>query len=254
MYAKKTNLRIYDQTLATRKLYFPFYPGIAEIHGLTHSPGDIGTLKDAVQILDSPSNPEGIITGDDLSQHSPLVWDAAYHSPTYGVRIKGTREFCTAIPPHEAMAGSMSKLTGINGIRLGWLATNDPKIYEKASAFVTYDICGASFPSQWLAKEILQNVDMEEFWTVSKNVLDNNRTELQKLSHLFGEQEIPSTGMFALFEVDNKLKKLLDKTDVITTPGYVCGDDRDSIRINLAHTNSITRSMVKAVLKNDKSR
>lgn len=239
--------------VSTRKLYFPFYPGIAQNHGLIHSPSNTPSKVNFpydLEILDSPSNPEGVVSSS--FSDGRRVWDAAYYSPTYGVRTVGTREFCTPYPPHEAMAGSLSKLTGINGIRIGWLATNDQGLYDRAARWATLDTCGISLPSQWLAKEILTSVDMEAFWDKSKLVIDSNRTEVEKLSKIFGDQTIPDKGMFALFEVDSKLKELLDRSMVVTTPGQVCGDDRDSVRINLAHTNAATRAMVKTVLKNDK--
>lgn len=236
-------------TLSTNKLYFPFYPGIAENHDLSFSPGQLGEISNSIQIIDSPSNPEGKICFEDYGN---AIWDAAYYSPTYGVNINLPRDLCTPIPNHVAMAGSLSKFTGINGIRVGWLATNDQELYDEAAKWVTYDICGVSGPSQWIAKEILKKIDLEEFWNVSRNVLDSNRTEVQKLSHIFGDQNIPTTGMFALFEIDNKLGKLLEKASVQVTPGSNCGDDRNSVRINLAHTNEATRAMVKAVLKVDK--
>lgn len=238
-------------SLATRRLYFPFYPGIAEINGLIHNAGDIGNIKSSIQILDSPSNPEGIVDGNDYGR---VVWDAAYYSPTFGVSISGSRTLTTSIPPHIAMAGSMSKMTGINGIRIGWLATNDENLYLKAARFVTYDICGVSGLSQHLAVQILKKVDLDSFWKRSKLVLDDNRTEIQKLAYLFGDQEIPKMGMFALFEIDNKLKRLFEKASVFFISGKICGDDRDSVRINLAQTNLATKAMVKAVLKADKKR
>lgn len=237
-----------NSVLSTRRLYFAFYPGIAENHNLPFSPGSFGKVTNSVQILDSPSNPEGIIT---TGNHGRLVWDCAYHTPTYGVKIFPDKNQ-TPIPDHVAVAGSLSKLTGVNGIRLGWLATNDQMLYEKASRWATFDVCGVSGLSQWLGEEILSKVCLDTFWKASKAVVDNNKTEIEKLSYLFGNQKMPELGMFAFFEVDRKLRRLFDKASVYTTPGTACGDDKDSMRINLAHFNDTTKEMVKAILKADK--
>jgi aspartate/methionine/tyrosine aminotransferase len=248
VHAEKNN----NEVLATRKLYFPWYPGVAANHGLTHKPGQLGDIRNAVQILDSPSNPEGEVGS--IPPYGRVVWDAAYYSPTYGVNIGLTGDLNTHIPIHEAMAGSLGKFSGINGIKLGWLATNNFELYCKVSNYVSRDLCGTSGLSQLLACEILEKTDLDEFWKVSRLVLDSNRTELQKLAYLFGDQKIPDKGMFALFEVDKKLRMVLDKACVVTTPGTLCGDDRNSVRINLANTNKATKSMVRAVLKVDRKK
>lgn len=247
---KDEDLKPGDQDLATNNLYFPFYPGIAKNQGLRHAPGQVGKLYKAIQIIDSPSNPLGEITYGDLGRS---IWDAAYYTPTYGAitaNLIGRKQ--TSIPAHVAMAGSLSKLTGINGIRIGWLATNEKNLYQKAANWISHDVCGVSWPSQWLAEQLLTKIDLEKFWKISKAVIDNNKNEIEKLSLIFGNQEIPKMGMFALFEVDKKLKKLLEKASVATMPGFLCGDKRDSVRINLAHTNEATKEMVKSVLKADK--
>ena len=102
--------------------------------------------------------------------------------------------------------------------------------------------------------EILSKVDLDSFWIKSKAILDNNRSEISKLGKIFGNQPIPTTGMFALFEVDNKIKEILKKADVETMVGSACGDSRDSVRINLASTNKKTQAMVRDILKIDKKK
>jgi histidinol-phosphate/aromatic aminotransferase/cobyric acid decarboxylase-like protein len=232
-----------------RQLHFPFYPGVATNAGLIFKPGELGRLLNSVQILDSPSNPLGAV--DVLTVAGRVLWDAAYYSPTYGVNISKPQ---TPIPDHVAMAGSFSKFSGINGIRLGWLATDEDALYRSALRWSTHDTSGISWPSQWLAIEILKKVDLEAFWQRSAGVINDNRVEIQKLSKIFGNQEIPEKGMFALFDTDDGLRGLLDTSGVITMPGSSCGDSHDSVRINLAHTRDATKAMVKAVLKADRKK
>lgn len=240
---KKSDTKV----MSSRSLYFPFYPGIAENAGLTLKPGTLGTIPDAVQVIDSPSNPGGLIT---LEGSGNMLWDAAYYSPTYGVKTEMTPPK-TQIPPHIAMAGSLSKFTGINGIRLGWLATDDLALFEAAKKWSTHDTSGISWPSQWLGAQILTNADLDLFWSLSRSVIDDNRNTIQELDHIFGNQPVPSTGMFALFEVDPGIKRLLENAGVVIMPGSACGDTRDSVRINLAQTREATKAMVKDVLKAD---
>jgi aspartate/methionine/tyrosine aminotransferase len=235
----------------THKLYFSRYPGIATNLGLEHIRTDkMNPRLGDIGIIDSPSNPEGKLhpIGDPVS----IIWDAAYYSPTYcGIRDKEKLKCYPIIPKHIAMAGSLSKLTGINGLRIGWLATNDYFLYQKALSYVTSNLCGVSYPSQYAAWQLLSRVNMPEFYAESKALIDSNKTEMQRLDYLFGYQLIPRCGMFVLFETDQKLKNLLEKASVLVMAGSQCGDVRDSVRFNLANPNQMTKEMVNAVLKAD---
>lgn len=242
--------------LYTDKLYFPFYPGIAQNNSLVHiAHKDILSRPNQITILDSPSNPMGILRKSaSLDLKASIVWDAAYYSPTYCGIGSGSNINCNPfIPNHKAMVGSINKLTGINGLRIGWLATDDLFLYEKAKRYATMNLCGVSWPSQYIATTILKNVDMKNFYFDSKTMLDKNREEILRLKHLFGNQHLNDTGMFALFEIDDKLQELIEKSDVKFMPGSSCGDDRQSVRINLSNSNITTRDMVNDILKNDKN-
>lgn len=252
IYATKTE---HTNVVYTHKLHFAFYPGIVKIHSLHHEKRDLVTpgLHD-LAIIDSPSNPMGMVYG--LADHGVhrkgVVWDAAYYSPTYcGIEVDGHLKIMGVVPDHDAMAGSLNKLTGINGLRVGWLATDRVEIYHKALDFIKYDSCGVSYISQHISTEILKKVDMEKFYLKSKQMLDNNREEMQKLHYIF-RQEIPSMGMYAYYEVDDKIKGLLDRAGVKTMHGSEIGDTRDAIRFSLANSNAATKAMVKDILKADK--
>jgi len=246
------------KSLVTRNLYFSFYPKIAENHGLEHtfrSPEFDGIVYSTeLGIVDSPSNPQGILTGDKGREHN-IVWDAAYHTPTYCGIWKDNKLVCPNIRPrHEAMVGSLNKLTGVNGLRIGWLATDNYNLYRAAFFYVEADLCGVSAPSQDYAVNILKTMDLQAFYVESKALLDNNRTELDRLSYLFGGQPIFPYGMFALFEVDSGIRSLFRKAGVHVMDGKSVGDvERDSIRINLANSNNDTKRMVDDVIKADKS-
>ena len=101
-----------------------------------------------------------------------------------------------------------------------------------------------------MANAIL-NLDLQPFYVNSKRVLDGNREQLLRLGYLFGHQAIPANGMFALMEVDDRLKKLFIKANVKFKDGSEVGDDRNSVRINLGKTNTETRNMINAIRKAD---
>jgi aspartate/methionine/tyrosine aminotransferase len=254
-YAIATKNR-FTQHLCTNSLYFSRYPGIATNTGLIHRPIDSFYSESMfdIRIVDSPSNPLGQMSTLQSTISEKVVWDAAYYSPTYCGRGPRNNLRChPAIPAHEAMVGSLSKLTGLNGLRIGWLATNKDTIYDKALEYVTSNLCGVSYPSQFSATQILKRVNMPEFYLDSKDLLDSNKEELSKLDYLFGNQVIPDIGMFCLLEVDDKLKKLFEKASLKVMPGTSMGDTRDSVRFNLANSVQSTKDMVKDVLKADKN-
>lgn len=233
----------------TNKLYFSRYPGIAQNLGLTHIKTDkVNPTMGDVGIIDSPSNPLGKLSPD--GNKTNIIWDAAYYSPTY-CGLGDPLKCYPVVPKHIAMAGSLNKLTGVNGIRIGWLATDDVLLYEKALAYITSNLCGVSQPSQYAAHQILTKVDMDKFFKESKLLVDSNKTEMQRLEYLFGYQEMPRHGMFVLYEIDEKLKKLFEKASVLVMPGSQCGDDRDSVRFNLGNPNQLTKDMISAILKAD---
>jgi aspartate/methionine/tyrosine aminotransferase len=150
------------------------------------------------------------------------------------------------------MVGSYNKLTGINGLRVGWLATNDLNLYSKAYEYVTHDLCGATASGQWAVQKILKEVDLKQFYKESVFMLDDNKTELQRLDKIFSNQPIPKIGMFALWESDVRINSLLDRAGVKFMDGSSVGASPSSWRINLANTPSQTRDMVKDILALDR--
>lgn len=248
IYAKKS-VEPSINHLQTNKLYFPFYKSIAKINNLSHMTQLSYMPIKSVRIVDSPSNPLGHFSNESVGLNT--VWDAAYHSPTYcGVIKEGKLVTPEMKPAHEAMVISLNKLTGITGMRIGAILTDDPNLTLRCYDYIESTLCGASVPSQDMANAIL-NLDLQPFYVDSKRVLDGNREQLLRLGYLFGHQAIPANGMFALMEVDDRLKKLFIKANVKFKDGSEVGDDRNSVRINLGKTNTETRNMINAIRKAD---
>jgi aspartate/methionine/tyrosine aminotransferase len=243
--------------VGTSNLYFGFYPDIISVNAMTQQKFtdlsySINTAKDNdyAYIVDSPSNPLGEMRI--VNDGKNVVWDAAYYSPTYcGVTEKGRLVCNRAIPEHDAMVGSLGKLTGLNGMRVGWLATNDDIMADKVGYYITNTLCGVSGLSQQLAVAAL-SVDLDSFYEKSYRLIQNNKNEISRLNKIFSNQPIPENGMFSYFEVDNKILDLFYKAGVLVMSGSKIGSDWDHIRINLAKTNEETKKMVDAVLKADR--
>ncbi len=232
----------------TRKLYYPRYPTMIALTPYVHQTWDMFHTKSCIAIVDSPSNPLGLIGQDQELNTDRVIWDAAYHTPTYGMM------FGISNVKHRVYCGSLSKLTGINGIRLGWTATDEDDVHSRIQLYTKNSVCGVSYPSQYVAKEILKDEDrLLAYFLQSRQLIDMNREEVLKLKHIFGQDQISPFGMFAFFRTDDKMEELFKRAKVEFTPGSECGADFQAVRINLANPNEMTQEMVQRILKADRS-
>lgn len=244
IYALKNNN---TKTVKTRSLYYPRYSDMISISNLAHEKKHENTIsEDDIALIDSPSNPLGLVGSS--KSYPKLIWDGAYHSPTYGI-LRGTN----AIKDARIFCGSLSKLTGINGLRLGWTATNEVGLDISIQKYIRNTICGVSYPSMHVATKILSDrQNLKEFFLRSKILIEDNKDIVKKLDNLFGKQPISPKGMFAFWQTDEKLRKLLDKAMVKVTPGADCGGDESQVRINLGNSNKMTKEMVSRITNIDK--
>lgn len=232
--------------------FFSFYPGIAKqfsenVNFLNLKESAFHHADNAVAIVDSPTNPRGELISEIKSLSSGklnVIWDGAYWSPTYVSDFKEKK-----VLEHDIMVGSISKLTGINGIRLGWLATDDDSIYKNAVDYITHTLCGVSALSQELAFSILKHVNMEKFYAKSAQLISENKDEISRLSPLFGNQKVPEMGMFVYWKADKDLIEKIKSLGVVFTSGTSVGGTEDEVRINLGRKKYLTKNMVDLILK-----
>jgi aspartate/methionine/tyrosine aminotransferase len=247
-------LRAYAQqgykTAYTRPApYFPIYPAMIGSAGLKHVYGIPYTdCLRPVFLVDSPANPTGEIEPYAYPGRV-IIWDAVYHSRVY---TNGNEQPIKA----EAVIGSYSKLLGLNGIRTGWVATNDDLLAERLKSLVTAEYCGLSSASNAVLLNVLRNGRSKYFWENFENkartYLDNNRTEWSKLEKYFDDTPVVINGMFYFSHADKKCQELLTKASVVWTTGSSLGVDDTFVRINLGQDCKLVREAVKAVLKADK--
>ena len=226
-------------TVSTNPVYFSFYPGIIDSQGLHHL---TQSFCGDIIIVDSPSNPTGLILPYSFSE--PTIWDSAYHSRTYGTTS------LTEGPRHDILVGSLSKLLGLPGLRVGWAATDSDRYYKNMLSNTTYTLCGVSAASQNLALDVVKKLDFDTFFIDSKRAVDYNKEEFLRLKPIFG-QELPEYGMFAFWQIDKSLKKLLSDSNVAYTCGSTVGKDEGWARLSLGQNNLLTKQMIDTVLKKD---
>lgn len=229
--------------------YFSLYPSMIESAGMEHliesnfiSGGNLHT----VVLCDSPTNPTG------NSYHfnqtlMPVIWDSVYHSNCY---TPGN----LPVPIHDVQVGSFSKLTGLNGLRLGWIATNDDFLYQRLKGLVTAEYAGLSRPSSELIVRLLKDKQdrWDEFESMSRYWLDLNRSEWSKLEKYFGGQPVSPVGMFYFAPMDDACKNLMDKAGVLYMTGDKFGHCDDHGRFNIGQDPKLLQAAVKAIRKADK--
>lgn len=231
----------------TGKLGYPFYPEMIDKNGLWQKKVDLSShnidLSDEMVLVDSPSNPLGEQISDMIyvKDRQNVVWDAVYHSKIYNANMLRT-------PNHEVYVNSFSKLLGLTGSRVGWLATNDTYDYEQFKKESLYENATVSQPSQKLIIEVLQSIDINNFIDKGRRSLERNRDIIDGISSLVGG-EVQEIGMFYSFHVDKKMIDLFNKSDI----GYVLFDvDGDKMmRLNIGQTSDILQKAVRRIRKID---
>lgn len=98
--------------------------------------------------------------------------------------------------------GVMSKSFGLAGLRIGWIATQDPKFLQQMKQFKDYSTICNSAPSEWLAQFAIKHKDI----ILSRN-LDIIKKNLILLDHFFEkyctlfEWNRPIAGSVALVKI-----------------------------------------------------
>ena len=224
----------------THKYGYPFYDDMIKRAGFVRIEDNSLKLpknENAFRLIDSPNNPLGIQTKIGSNND---IWDAVYHNRIYTDQI-------SVMPNHKCMVGSYSKLLGVTGARVGFIATNDENFYNNVRDWSLKDTATPSKISQEMIIDILNKINLEEFIILGKRSLDNNREEFQKIAYLFDNQPIQETGMFWCVHADKKALKILDECNI----KYLTLDG-NYIRISLGQTNEITKEAVREILKRDK--
>jgi aspartate/methionine/tyrosine aminotransferase len=247
-------LRTYAQMGLTMCLtreapFYVRYPRMIAASGLKHIQHKKYGLEDELEVhlVDLPSNPLGFMTNiyPPEKHDSSVIIDGVYLNNVYAPKLY------KFIPRHDVMIGSYSKLLGINGIRIGWLATNDDLLAERSRDLVNSEYCGLSQASTDILKHTLQGFNWDIFETYARFKLDCNREEWSKLERFFENKPTSEVGMFQYSPIDKKCEDLLIKANISWTKGSALGTDDSFGRFNLGAKNEVIEQAVKAMLKAD---
>jgi aspartate/methionine/tyrosine aminotransferase len=236
----------YSHCLTRQAPYYVRYPKMIEASGLIHTTNHLKERLNSVALVDLPSNPLGSMKSP-VVLGIPVILDAVYLNQVY------MDPALVQYIPHDVLVGSYSKLLGINGIRLGFIATNEDLLASKMSELITSEYCGLSMSSQDILIDQLPGFDWDQFFPYARFKLDLNREQFQKIEKFLGEVPVNPIGMFHYSPIDKKAKELLEKAGVIYTPGSAMGTNDDFGRFNLGQSNRLVEDAVKAIIKADKT-
>lgn len=234
----------------TRKApWYLRYPSMIAAADLIHLNETHGVdPTEGVVLLDVPSNPEGSIRGIDNSITAPMILDSVYLNNVY---LSAAHRKFLPIYSHEILAGSYSKLLGMNGLRIGWIATNDFLLAERIRDLIVGEYCGLSVASTEILKNVLFNFDWDSFEKSAQMKLDYNREQWSRLERYFGQTPVQDSGMFYYGPTDETCRKMLAKSGIKYTSGLDLGTDDNFGRFNLGQDCRTIGDAVRAMLSED---
>jgi aspartate/methionine/tyrosine aminotransferase len=144
--------------------------------------------------------------------------------------------------------GVMSKTYGLAGLRIGWIATRNERIFQDMATFKDYTTICNSAPSEFLAQLALTHVG-----TIVERNLQIIRDNLHLLDQFFRDHadffdwKRPKAGSIAFPKllrgaVDALCTDVRDKAGVLLLPGTLYADDSNCFRIGFGR-----RSLPQAV-------
>jgi aspartate/methionine/tyrosine aminotransferase len=139
--------------------------------------------------------------------------------------------------------GVMSKTYGLAGLRIGWIATRDHRLFRELAAFKDYTTICNSAPSEFLATLALRNAEI----IVERN-LQIIRKNLKRLDNFFESHDDrfnwyrPKAGSLAFpalltGNVDKFCANLLETAGVLLLPGTLYGKQYNALRIGFGRKN-----------------
>lgn len=180
--------------------------------------------SELIEIIASPNNPDGWIWTDAevVPYRKTLrIWDAAYASPLYGFNAE-------TVPLHDISVWSGGKLTGLPGLRVGWMTTSNETYANDARQFVEQTTSGVSQLTQLHAAQALRylghNISIVE--KVREQIQENQDLILGTLGELAEPMDSKiNPGMFLWMKSRNPevLDKALASAKISVLRGEACG-------------------------------
>jgi len=201
-------------------------------------------------IINTPHNPTGYLMSreDYEALHTFaranrlfLLSDEVYRESEYdpAARLPAGCDY----GDHAVSLGVTSKTYGLAGLRIGWIATRNMKIYEKMASFKDYTTICNSAPAEFLAEVAMRN--RNKLIERNLNIIKRNLKVIEDLfvrrADLFSWIR-PQAGSMAFprylgGDVETFCDELVKKAGVLLMPGSVYDDSRNHFRLGLGRKN-----------------
>jgi aspartate/methionine/tyrosine aminotransferase len=201
-------------------------------------------------IINTPHNPTGYLMSraDYEALHTfaksnelLLFSDEVYRESEYdpAARLAAACD----LGDHAISLGVMSKTYGLAGLRVGWIATKNEKIYEKMASLKDYTTICNSATSEFLAEVALRN--RQELIGRNVGIIKQNLEVIddlfQRRADLFAWVR-PQAGSMAFprylgGDVEKFCDALVKQAGVLLLPGSVYDDSRNHFRLGLGRKN-----------------
>jgi aspartate/methionine/tyrosine aminotransferase len=201
-------------------------------------------------IINTPHNPTGyLMSRADFDAVNKFVQDRGLLLFSDEVYRESEYDPATRLPAgcdygeHAVSLGVTSKTYGLAGLRIGWIATKNKKIYEKMASLKDYTTICNSAPSEFLAEVAMRN----RYKLAERNlgIIKHNLTVIDELftchSSLFtwNRPTAGSMGFPRLLQgnVEDFCDDLVKKAGVLLLPGTMYDDSHNHFRLGLGRKN-----------------
>jgi len=201
-------------------------------------------------VINTPHNPTGYLMSradfDAVNKFAReknlfLFSDEVYRESEYdpATRLPAASD----LGEHAVSLGVTSKTYGLAGLRIGWIATNNKKIYQSMASLKDYTTICNSAPSEFLAEVAMRN--RQKLAERNLGIIKQNLAVVEELfarhSSLFAwvRPTAGSMGFPKLLEGDaeNFCDDLVRKAGVLLLPGSMYDDSRNHFRLGLGRKN-----------------
>ncbi|HAV75945.1 MAG TPA: aminotransferase [Anaerolineae bacterium] len=217
---------------------------------------DLDELKSLVRsntkviVINTPHNPTGYLMSradfDAVNQFAQennilLFVDEVYRESEYdpSTRLPAACD----MGEHAVSLGVTSKTYGLAGLRIGWIATKNKKIYDSMASLKDYTTICNSAPSEFLAEVAMRN--RKKLITRNLGIIKTNLAIMDdfftQYSSLFAwvRPDAGSMGFPKLLQgdVEDFCDKVVHEVGVLLLPGTMYDDIGNHFRIGLGRKN-----------------
>ena len=201
-------------------------------------------------IINTPHNPTGyLMSRADFDELNKIVQeekvllfsDEVYRESEYdpAARLPAACDY----GEHAVSLGVTSKTYGLAGLRIGWIATKNKKVYDNMAGLKDYTTICNSAPSEFLAEVAMRH--RQKLIDRNLGIIKHNLTIIDDLfrrhSSLFSwvRPKAGSMGFPKLLkgDIEDFCDKLVKKAGVLLLPGSMYDDSSNHFRLGLGRKN-----------------